>query len=248
MNSKQAKHLIIVTSYKAPQFIKKCVESLDRTINPKFSQVVVVDDGSDPKTRKIVKSLENRFPNFYFVFNKKNIGKPRSVNNILRRYQKMEYYTILDQDVFIRTKNWDRLLFKAHQVFNNRAILGAYTLEKGFPFRKGSFHFLDPYPFWTLAGRFFSFSSEIFNKLGYLYDKSFRHEDREYCWRAYLAGYKWYYLTDIKAKTIDHPLTKRRRFELNRGVQENKAIQRRRNNYLMLTHDIYYNPFKKRKR
>ncbi|MDZ7798118.1 MAG: glycosyltransferase [Patescibacteria group bacterium] len=239
------KHLIIITSYRAPKLIKKCLDNLVLTTNLNSNKIVLVDDASDFKTTKILKKLEEKYPQINFVYNKKNISKPCSVNNVLRKNSNMDYYTILDQDVFIKTKNWDKILFKAHQVFKDKAILGVFTQEKGYSFQKGGFNFMDPYPFWTLAGRFFSFSKKIFSKLGYLYDKSYRHEDREYCFRAYLAGFRWYYLRDIKASTVIHSLTKRRKFELKRGEKEEKIIQKKRNQYLMLTHDIYYSPFKK---
>jgi len=239
------KHLIIITSYKAPALIKKCLDNLALTTDLNSNKIVLVDDASDFKTVKVLKKLEKEHQQIKFVYNKKNISKPRSINNVLRKNLNIDYYTILDQDVFIKTKNWDKILFKAHQVFNNKAILGAFTHEKGYSFQKGGFNFMDPYPFWTLAGRFFSFSKKIFNKLGYLYDKSYRHEDREYCFRAYMAGFKWYYLTDIKASTVIHSLTKRRKFELERGKKEEKSIQKKRNQYLMLTHNIYYSPFRK---
>lgn len=241
---KNKKHLIIITSYRAPELIKKCLESLVRTLDLKENKIVVVDDGSDQPTVRVLKKFEEKFPAISFIYNKKNISKPRSVNNVLKKFPNMDYYTILDQDVFIKTKNWDNILFKAHKVLKDEAILGAFTHEKGFPFKKGGIEFLDPYPFWTLAGRFFSFSKKIFKKLGYFYDLSYRHEDREYCFRAYMAGFKWYYLTNIKASTVIHPLTKRRRFELNRGRKEEKVIQQKRNEYLMLTHDVYYSPKK----
>lgn len=240
--TKTPKHLIIVSSYKAPKYIKQCLECLAKTTDLSKNKVVVIDDASELPTIRVLKSLEKKYPLIKFLYNKNNISKPSSVNRVLSQYPQMDYYTILDQDVFIKTKNWDMILLKAHQVFHDKAILGAFTHEPGFPFKKGGYHFLDPYPFWTLAGRFFSFSHQIFKKLGYFYDRSYRHEDREYCFRAYLAGFKWYYLTDIKAKTILHKLTERRRFELGRGVRENKAIQRQRNQYLMLTHHVYYSP------
>jgi len=241
---KVSKHLIIITSYKAPQYIKRCLERLVKTIDLKKNKVVIIDDASGLPTVRVLKSLGKKYPLIKFYYIKKNISKPGSINRALSKFPNMDYYTILDQDVFIKTKNWDKIILKAHKVFHDKAILGAFTHEKGYPFKKGGLHFLDPYPFWTLAGRFLSFSKKIFKKLGYFYDKSYRHEDREYCFRAYLAGFRWYYITNIKARTVLHELTKRRRLELSRGVEENKTIQRKHNHYLMLTHDIYYSPKK----
>lgn len=239
---KKPKHLIIMSTFNGKRYIKQCLNSLIKTTNLETNKIVIVDDNSRDSTRQILKIFRKKHPQITFIFNRKNISKPKNINLILRQFSNFDYYTILDQDVIIYTKNWSKLLFEAHRDFHNKAILGVFTHERGFPFIKNGRHYLDPYPFWTLAGRFFSFHKTIFKKLGYLFDKSYRHEDREYCFRAYIAGFHWYYNTDIKARTFIHPLTPARRRQLAKGRKEEKIIQRKRNDYLMLTHKIYYQP------
>ena len=151
----------------------------------------------------------------------------------------MDYYTVIDNDVVIKSKNWVRVLLNGHRDWNNGVILGAYTYMTGFAFTKNSRHYLDPWPYWNLAGCFFSFSRKIFRTLGYFSDVSRRSEDADYCRRAYLAGFRWFYMTDIKASISGYKDSKERKRLARFHIWEQRK-HRRYSDYVMLTHDFYY--------
>lgn len=241
------KHFIIIPVYNEPRQTKKCLDALTKNTDLDKNKLCIVDDASNQETKNLLEEFQQKYPQTTLLKNKKNIGKPKSINNAIYLFPNIDYYTIIDNDVIIKTKNWPKILFACHRDFQNRAILGAFTAEKGYAFSKNGHHYYDPYPFLNLAGRFFSIPKKIFKKLGYFYDKGYRHEDAEYCRRAAIAGFRWYYIRDIKAKTLNKDLTHDRKRILKKDYKERKDLWIKRNEYLMRTHDFYYIPkrFKK---
>jgi len=237
------KHLIIVTIYNKPSLTKRCLESIVRTTDLISHKLFLIDDHSNALTQKVVQSFCARHPEVILHRNQKNLGKPKSVNIALRHFPTMDYYTIIDNDVIIQNKNWTTKLFQAHRDWNDQSILGAKTYMDGFPIIKNGRQYLDPWPFWNLAGCFFSFSKKIFKKLGYFFDKSHRSEDADYCRRAYLAGFHWYYTSAIRA-TVSHYKHHRERMLLRRRELMQMDIRRKWSDYVMRTHRVYYPPRK----
>lgn len=235
------KHCIIVTVYNKLGLTKRCLESLASTTDFKNNLLCVVDDASSDPARVYLRRFKAKHPEVVLFRNRKNIGKPRCLNLVLKKFPRMDYYTIIDNDVTVKTKNWLDILRQAHRDWNNQAILGAYTYMTGYPFVKNGRHYLDPWPFWNLAGCFFSFSKKVFNKVGYFFDKSCRSEDADYCRRAYLAGFRWFYLKDIKA-TISGYKAAGERKRLDKRFRMEQKIRRRWSDYVMKTHKIYYKP------
>jgi GT2 family glycosyltransferase len=232
-------HLIIVPIYNNPHLTRRCLESIFQTTDLKKNLLFLIDDHSNVQTKKLLEKFKEQHPEIILYRNKKNLGKPKSLNFVLKRFSKMDYYTIIDNDVYLKSKNWAKILIKAHQDWNNRAILGAHTYMDGFPFIKNFLYYFDPWPYWTLAGCFFSFSQKIFKTVGYFYDKTLRGEDSDYCRRAYLAGFRWFYINDIKAGISDykHPKEKLR---LKRNDILTKKRKRAWSDYVMRTHKIHY--------
>lgn len=237
------KHLIIITVYNKPQLTQRCLESLARTTDLKSNQVIIIDDASADPTRRILRKFVQKHPTVACIRQVRNIGKPRCLNIALKKFPNMDYYTILDNDIVIKSRNWVKTLIRAHRDWKNRAILGAKTYMSGYPFNKNGRHYLDPWPYWTLAGCFFSFSKVVFKKLGYFFDQVRRSEDADYCRRAYLAGFKFFYLVDIKAGISGHksPVERER---LRRLDAFSSGRKRAWSDQVMRTHRFYYRPNK----
>lgn len=237
------KHLIIVPIYNNPRLTRRCLESLVLNTDLKKNLLYFINDGSNKQTKAYLEKFHSKHPETLLHRNSKNIGKPESVNQTLKKFPKMDYYTIIDNDVYLKSKNWVITLIKAHQDWHDKAILGAYTYLGGFPFTKNGRHYLDPWPYWTLAGCFFSFSQKIFRTLGYFYDDGYRSEDADYCRRAYLGGFKWFYLTDIKAGISGYKHSTERQRMVKKDIYEKKK-RGKWYDYVMKTHKIYYSPKK----
>ena len=60
-------------------------------------EILVVDDGSDEETRKILQNLANRDPSVRLVTHAKNLGRPHARNSILK-HARGKYLTWIDAD------------------------------------------------------------------------------------------------------------------------------------------------------
>ncbi len=237
------KQLIIMPVHNAPDYTKKSLEALARTTDLTANQLCVIDDSSRAETQEVLLKFKKAHPEIRLFANKKNSGKPASVDAIMHLFPKAPYFTIIDNDVVIQSKNWVETLLKCHKIFNNTYILGAHIQEDGFPFKKSGYHFLEPYPYMNLAGNFFSIPNKIFQTAGYLFDGGYRHEDAEYCRRASLAGFRWAYIKEIKAETYKLPDTHPDRATLLKvDATERLTIYKKRMLHMMTTREIYYQP------
>lgn len=130
------KHLIIIPVYNKPKLTKRCIKSLIRTTDSKNNLLFLIDDSSHNQTKTLLQKFQYHYPDILLHHNQKNLGKPKSINFVLKQFPQMDYYTIIDNDVYLKTKDWAKILIKAHQDWHNRAILGAYTYMTGFPLTK----------------------------------------------------------------------------------------------------------------
>lgn len=240
----QNKHIVIIPVYNEVAIIKKMLSAFLKNTNLKKCSVHIIDDGSDKATIKYLEKISQENSGICLHKNQKNIGKPKSVNKIIHENQDADFFTIIDSDIKIASKNWQETLLKAHKIFNNKTILGAKLQTKGFEFKKNGLMFGDTFPFWTLGGGFFSIPKFVFNKLGYFYDEIKRHEDADYCRRAATQNIPWYYIANIKVQELRHKSYSTKK-EYQKLKAKEEAIYKKRSAYIMTTHNVYYNPFKK---
>ncbi|MFH0853187.1 MAG: glycosyltransferase [bacterium] len=240
MNNQPKRHCIIVPVYNKPVLTKKCLDSLINTTTPNRDMIAVIDDASNKSTQTVLKKYLN-LPRVKIFRNQKNQGKPKSVNAILNKYKTYDYFTVIDNDVQLKTRDWISILLKAHKDWDNNAILGGYTYMDGYKIMHKGKTYFDPWPFWNLAGCFFSIPKNIFETLGYFFDKSYRSEDADYCRRAYLAGFHWFYIPKIKATITGY----KKAVETNRLTKldlREKKIRRAWADQAMRTHQVFYGP------
>ncbi|MDD4901523.1 MAG: glycosyltransferase [Patescibacteria group bacterium] len=238
------KHLIIIPVYNKLQIVKRTLTAYIKNTNLKGCITYVIDDGSDKQTSEYLKKFLEINSGINLLRNNKNIGKPKSINKIINLNQDADFITIIDRDVKVLTKNWNDVLLKAHKIWDNKAILGGKINQKGFEFKKGRMIFGDVFPFWTLAGGFFSIPKFVFKKLGYFYDRIRRHEDADYCRRAATQNIRWYYTPNIKTRMLKNKSVSNSQ-KYSKIKKQEKNIYKKRATYIMTTHDVYYNPFKK---
>ncbi len=240
------KHLVIIPIYNKLHVVKNMLSAYVKNTDLKNCTTYIIDDGSDKQTKEYLKNCLKINSEIRLIRNNKNIGKPKSVNRVISLNQKMDFVTIIDSDIQILTKNWNNILLKAHGIWNNKAILGGKIHQKGFEFQKKDIIFGDIFPFWTLAGGFFSIPIYVFEKLGYFYDKIKRHEDADYCRRAATQNIHWYYTLNIKTKMLlNKSVSSSQKYQKIKKQEENSY--KKRSEYIMTTHQVYYNPFKNKK-
>ncbi|MFH1088307.1 MAG: glycosyltransferase [Patescibacteria group bacterium] len=238
----EVKHCIIVPVYNKPVLTNKCLASLVKTTKPNRDLIVVVDDASNESTQVVIRKYLGH-PQVKVFRNNKNQGKPKSINAIMKKYSKSDYFTVIDNDVELKTLDWVSILLKAHKDWDNNTILGGYTYMDGYKRKYKGQTYLDPWPFWNLAGCFFSITKNIFNTLGYFFDKSYRSEDSDYCRRAYLAGFHWFYIPEIKANITGYKNLSETNRLTKLDLRERK-IRRTWTDQVMRTHKVFYRPNK----
>ena len=84
---------IIIPAFNEEKFIKKTIDSCLNLNYEKNIDIYIVNDGSTDDTKKICEKYKNKI----ILINKKNSGKPNSVNYVLKKI-KTKYFCILDAD------------------------------------------------------------------------------------------------------------------------------------------------------
>lgn len=111
----------IILNYNNYQDIKKCIESLEIQELPKNYQlkIVIIDNGStDGSTIKI----KNRFPSYYYIFNKKNLGFARGVNQGIKAvFNDSDYFLLMNNDASLEPTGLNKMI-------NSGADLAAPTI------------------------------------------------------------------------------------------------------------------------
>lgn len=238
------KHLVIIPIYNETKIIKKTLAAYVATTDRKTCVTYLIDDGSNQQTKIFLADFKRKHPWLQLETIPRNIGKPKAVNKIMHQYGSADFYTILDSDVKILTPHWNTILLRAHAVWNNTVLLGGQLDQKGYVFKKGGMTFLDVFPFWTLAGGFFSIPKKAFNQLGYFYDRLRRHEDADYCRRASTKNIHWYITTHINSRLLPH-ISAGESLEYEPLREREFLLYKKRAKNIMIHHDAYYNPFQK---
>jgi glycosyltransferase involved in cell wall biosynthesis len=91
---------LIITNHNYKTFLPRCINSvIHQTISNKEYEIIVVDDASKDGSRDIIKQFEG-FKNFFYIFNKKNIGVSASANKAIKK-ARGKYFVRLDADDYV---------------------------------------------------------------------------------------------------------------------------------------------------
>jgi len=105
---------ILMLTHNAPKYVKKSIMTLRKTVGINY-ELVVVDNASDKKTKKLLSNLEQKGLIDKLIFNDNNELFAKG-NNIASRYASSEssYYLLLNSDVKIKRKDWLQKLLALH--------------------------------------------------------------------------------------------------------------------------------------
>jgi hypothetical protein len=218
---------IIVTSYKNPELLKVCIDSIKKNITLTDYEIIVADSATEENTELM---MREDYPEIKFVPAKENIGFGRTVEN---GYQKSsgKYILILNGDIIVKKNSIEELL---EYIKNNpdTGIVGPQLLSFNESMQPSCFRYYTPLTIIyrrTFLGRLkigkkhtdrilmndfdhkntrevdwiqgsaILTSRTLVEKIGQM-DKRFKmyFEDMDWCRRVWEAGYKVVYYPTAK--------------------------------------------------
>jgi len=212
MRSKSKLVSVIIVNWNGEKHLSYCLPSLEKIDYSSF-EIIVVDNGS---TDDSVKYVETHFPKIKIIQNKKNLGFAKA-NNIGLKKAKGECILFLNSDTKV-TPNFLTRLIKVMEkdkkigvvqpkiVFMDSGKLqagGAFLTNTGFLYHFGYGRNPDEKKYnqqteiLSANGSCMLAKREAIEKVG-LFDPDFfcYFEETDFCWRAWLAGYKIVYVPD----------------------------------------------------
>lgn len=229
---------IIVTHYKAVDFLCNCLDSIRKTVKDIDHEVFVVDAKSKKKTENLIKK---RFPEVNFMPFKKDVGYSKSVNSGIKK-TKGNYVLIVNADiVFLENAVSKMLKFMKKnpdvgligpQLINpgNKIQISCFSdptikaiIARRTPFGKTKWGKKASEKFtisdWDrkskrevdwVQGSAMMIQRPALEKIGLLDDRFFMYfEDADWCRRFRNNSYKVIYLSDAKMKHAYHRASKK---------------------------------------
>lgn len=110
-----AKISVIIPAYNEEEVIEECLESLSRQTYSDY-QVCLIDDQSSDRTKEIIQSFVERYPNRFQLFEYGKVG-PGKARNLTAGKLKSEYFAFTDADCVV-SENWLENLSQCFQDTN----------------------------------------------------------------------------------------------------------------------------------
>jgi GT2 family glycosyltransferase len=211
MKKKNPKISIIVVNWNGKQWLKNCIESLEKQTYKDFEIIFIDNNSSDGS----VVYVEKRFPKIVIVQTGANLGFAGG-NNVGFAHAKGEYILLLNNDT-VSLPDFLENFVKAFDTIpkagcvqskivslenpKNLDMVGAYWTDSSFLYYYGYGKLADlpqynkAMPFFTCKGASVMIPRTIIEKIG-LFDDDFwlYYEETDFCHRVWLAGYEcWYY-------------------------------------------------------
>ena len=215
---KALKLSVSIVNYNSGEFLNKCLESLEIVKNEANFEVFILDNAS---TDDSFSEAKNKFPNFHYMENGKNVGFGAGHNVNLKKINS-EYILILNPDTEIKDGVLSKMLefMESHQdvgAASCRVVLPDGTIDwashRGFPTPFASLMYLlgddklyhltdrdmeNPHEVDSISGAFFLTRKSVLEKAGYFDESYFMYaEDLDLCYRIKEAGYKIMYVPAV---------------------------------------------------
>jgi len=199
MTTNFPKVTIIVLNYNGKRYLGDCFESIKNNTKYPNYEAVMVDNNSTDGSVDFVKS---NFPWVKIIETGENRGFAAG-NNIGIKKTNSKYVFLLNNDTIVQPY-WLSKVVETAESDPNIGIVGAIPVHMDLS------HFYKRHPSFNrveevseVAGATMLIKRELFNKIGLLDEYSFLYwEDTEFCWRAFLSGYKVVY--DFDAIVYHH--------------------------------------------
>ena len=149
------RNTVILTIHNKEKTISKILHNLLHSLSEETSNLILILDGCNDKTEKNINGYILSFkPKIDLqIFHTNDIWETKA-NNLGLRNVKTEYATIIQDDMLIMHKNWDKVLINYFRKFEIFAISGRACHE--FTFYKKKFNVTN------ISGREYPFSNKNF--------------------------------------------------------------------------------------
>ncbi|GEM_PF-555791 len=121
---------IIVPTYNDAGTLGKTIESVFDSYDNNLIDLIVVNDGSDSETDRILKDYRTRF-SFKVIKNEKNIGKVRSINRAFD-LTKGNIILVLDSDTILNSKAMEDMLSRLQEEHVGATSCRYKPINRGF--------------------------------------------------------------------------------------------------------------------
>lgn len=214
---------IVIPSYNDSKLLKRCLESINKTTNSDWVDIVISDDASPDKNHiKFLKSLDQK--NIKVIFKDKNGGFSKNSNDGLKAANKNSDVILLNSDTEAKDYWLESLQYAAYSD-RTIGIVGPKLLYPNGTIQYAGSHRNNGAPEWFdhyyrfkpssygpanipnyiigVTGACMYIKREVIDEIGLL-DEGFpmAFEDMDYSIRAWNAGYKCYYFP--KATLVHH--------------------------------------------
>lgn len=118
---------VIIPTYNRSKILKECLKALFHQTLPKRDyEVIVVDDGSNDETKKVVKKFQSKYSNLFYIY-KKNQGQGIARNIALGKAKGEIVVFIGDDIIVIKDFLSEHLKYHLRFTLENEAVLGFIT-------------------------------------------------------------------------------------------------------------------------
>lgn len=208
---------VVVITWNKKDLLRNCLKSLDRQTYKNF-QIIVVDNGSKDKTLEFIRKY---YPKVRTISLKRNLGFSIAANEGIKA-SNSEYIILLNNDTVV-DKNFVKYLFESLDNnrkycgctakiidYSNKNILasaGDMMNDVGQSFSRGLGDRIDKFneaeEVFFITGGASIFRKKVFEEIGFFDEDYFIYgEDSDWCFRAQLFGYKFYF--EPKAVVYHH--------------------------------------------
>ncbi len=210
---------VVILNYNVRYFLQQCLYSVQRAVESLDAEIIVIDNNSKDDSCRMVKEL---FPTVRLLENKENVGFSKA-NNQAVAVAKGEYVCILNPDTVVAEDTFTRTLDFA-QRHPEMGILGVHLIDgtgnflpeskRNIPtplislkkvLGSGSSYYAnhlspeDTGEVAVLVGAFMILKRSLYNSVGGFDEDYFMYgEDIDFSYSIAQAGYKNYYLGDVK--------------------------------------------------
>lgn len=204
---------IIIVNWNGGKIFKNCLKSLEKLLYPNW-ELIIVDNGSNDNSELLYKEVHLNAKRVKLLKNKTNLGFAEA-NNQGYKVSKGEFVLLLNNDTKI-TPNFLNVLLKSFEKDKKLGVVqpkikvmdkkdrldnsGTFLTKTGFLehwgyMEKDGKEFNKEKYIFSAKGACMLTKREVIDKVG-LFDKDFGSyfEESDFCWRAWLAGWKVKYI------------------------------------------------------